>query len=107
MNIRRHWNLFKNAPIAYLYSFTKSATEKVRVFPYDPASKDLAERYISLIQSVVSAPVYFVGSASLELPGQKDIDLLISCKRSELSTLLESLIPILGQPSKVRPEFAE
>ena len=52
------------------------AERPVLIRPFDPGSKELANKIIQEIKELVpSAEVYFLGSAALELPGLNDIDI--------------------------------
>lgn len=96
------------SPINFLYSFTLSKEQKVFIHKYNPESRIVARRYMKKIQSVAPGlKIHFIGSASLEIDGLADIDLLIECSASKLEYYTKRLAKVIGQPNKKRSEFSE
>lgn len=85
-----------------------SKTKKVRLYPYDPKVKVIAEKYISQIKKAMPEPkIYWIGASALGIFGQKDIDINILCSPKEFDKYLPKLKKILSQPKSTSKHFIE
>lgn len=100
--------LFLKSPRDYLYLYTYSDREKVRMEPYDPAVTRAGNRIVNSIRSLYpDLKVHFTGSAALGILGARDIDLTIACRRQDFRKYVNGLISLFGKPEKVRNTFIE
>lgn len=106
--IRRDVSLLLKSPVEYLYSFTYSTNKKVHIRPFNPRVGKTGEKLIANIRKVYpDLKTYFIGSAALGIPGQRDIDIMASCQRNDFDKYLDGLVLILGKPQKTRRTFIE
>lgn len=106
--VRRDAKLLWVAPKAFLYSFTFPKDKYVQILPFDPDTKNIGVDLVRKIRAKHrDLQVHFVGSASLGIPGQKDIDLLAECQPKDFHKYLPALIEIFGNDYKRRAKFVE
>ena len=92
----------------YLYSFTYSSREKVKIKPYDPRTTKIAALLVQKIRWIYpTLPVYFIGSSRLQISGLRDIDLLAESTSENFKKYVPGLVRIFGTPSKRTGKFIE
>lgn len=107
-NFMWHVNLFMNSPKAYLYSYTYSSQSTPNIVDFDPKAKRYGELLKKKIKrQVPNLSVNFVGSASLGIMGEKDVDIVIGCKESQMQAMVRKLSTILDEPIKERDYIVE
>jgi hypothetical protein len=106
--IIRDLMLLIRAPKEFIYSFTYSNNKFVRVIPFDPVNRYLANQLIIKIKNVYPGlSVHLLSSVALGIAGQNDIDIFIECNKEKLKDYLKGLIGVLGSPKKIRANFIE
>jgi GrpB-like predicted nucleotidyltransferase (UPF0157 family) len=115
----RSWRMFYSAfvsevkliisqPKNYAYLFLLSNTEQVTFYPYQPLMAEIAKRIIKRVRTIDSDfKIWFIGSAKLEVLGEKDIDIFVEVSKKEFSKWLPLFVKVFGQPIKKRPLFIE
>ena len=92
----------------YLYSFTYSSREKVKIKPHDPRTAKIAALLVQKIREIYpTLPVYFIGSSRLQIAGLRDIDLLAESTSANFDRYVPGLEKIFGRPSKRAGKFIE
>lgn len=87
----------------YLRSFSKTKT--VKIFEYDKKSQEIAEGIIEKInKSIPELEVKFIGSPTLGISGQKDIDLYIFCVKNEFPKYLQKMMRLFDIPDLMNRE---
>ena len=103
-NVRLAWQ----TPINFLYSFVYPTDRPVRVVPHDARVVGIAGAIIASVQQVLPGiVVHFIGSASLGIAGQPDIDLLIPAAGGDLRPYLPALIALFGPPHRTGKSIVE
>ena len=81
------------------YLLTIPEDKIVRIYPYDPKAKIVAEKIIKQIHEVYSGlEILFIGAAALEIAGQNDLDINILSIPKEYDNYLPGLVKIFGEP---------
>lgn len=105
---QREMLLLTQTPKEYIYTFTYPANKRIKIEEYDPHVTQVGIKLIKKIQKKLpNLKVCFIGSAALQILGQKDIDLIAESSPKDLEKYLPSLFSILGQPAKKRRKFME
>ncbi len=87
----------------YLEKLPKEKAEKIIVdSPYNPRTKPIAERLLTLIkETLFEADVRYMGASALGISGQNDVDIYIICpsyrKALYRSRLNDSFFKIFGE----------
>ena len=90
------------------YLDTIPSSKTVKVYPYNPAFKKIAEDVISKIKgAITNIDVVHMGASGLEISGQGDIDIYALFERNEFSNTLNAIIKIFGKPTKLNNNSAE
>lgn len=107
--LRRDLRLLIESPIEYIYSFRNSTSQKAKVWPYSPVAKEVADGVISSIEQKCrpGQKVHLVGSVPLKIAGDKDVDIVVETNMGGVREGVAVLSEVLGQPVKVRKNFAE
>jgi GrpB-like predicted nucleotidyltransferase (UPF0157 family) len=93
-------------PKNYLYSFTLPKDKKVELSSYNPQAKKIADEILSIVKTINPLLVaHFIGSASLGIPGQNDIDIFVESTPSLFETYIPMFTSYFTAPKKIRPEF--
>ena len=103
-------NMLTKEEVAYLKKI--DPLRKAMVYPYDPNGKKLGEEIVTEIKDVFpNAEVKFMGSVSLEISGQKDIDIYILADPDDFGDYLPGLEKMYGKIDKqgdyVKKRFIE
>lgn len=81
------------------YIQTIPEDKKVKIYPYSPKLKDIANEFIQKIRSIdPNLEIMFMGASGLGILGQGDIDLYILSPASEFKKYLPGLIEQFGEP---------
>lgn len=98
--------IFLKTPKDYIYLYTYSTNEKVEIKDFDKQVKMKGLKLKEKIEKISDElKVEFIGSTSLELPGQNDIDLVIPCNSENFSKYTPGLAKIFGAPRVKRNKF--
>ena len=106
--VKRDLGLLLYSPREYLYSYTYSKDKKITIYPYDPRVTKTGERIVRAIRAKFpELAVHLIGSASLKISGQRDIDILVECERGEFAKYLSGFVALFGKEDKKRPLWTE
>lgn len=95
-------------PRNYLFSFTFSSTKSVAITPYNNKIKKEAMTIINEVKKYKPMPkIHFVGSASLGIAGQPDIDLMAEASYKDFDKYFSNMKFVLGEPSKIKKKIIE
>lgn len=107
-NFIKEIKLFFKAPKEYFWIYTYSNNEKVKIGNFDPVVKKQGYKLIDEIQKKIpNLRIHFLGSAELEIPGERDIDLFVECIPEKFEEIIPKLTEIIGTPIKRRKRFVE
>lgn len=83
--------------------------KKVKIYPFDPKVRDIANEIIQKIKKEVAPnlEVLFMGASALGIAGQGDLDIYILCSPKNFDKYLPELEKIFGEPFKKNPNFIE
>jgi len=106
LNGKINFSLLLKTPKNYLYSFTIPKDEKVKLESYNPKAAEIANQIINIVQNIDKTLItHFIGSASLGIRGQNDIDIFVESP----TNLFEKYIPLFDKdfssPQKIKTEF--
>jgi len=107
--VRRDLFIFMSGPIEYIFTKDNSKTKTVSINRFDPKVKQLGNTLQrDLKKNLNIDTVHFVGSAALEIAGQRDVDILVEVPRSEFKRYIPMINTLYGKPAKVvRDELVE
>jgi GrpB-like predicted nucleotidyltransferase (UPF0157 family) len=106
--ILRNIILLLVTPKDFLYSFTYSPTKKVDIKNYDPNCKKISNAIIHDLKKVApSLKIHYVGSSSLGIIGEHDIDLVAGISYKKFGNYLPALTAKFGRPNNKREKFIE
>lgn len=92
----------------YLFCLKIPDGQIIKVEPYNPIVKEIGKKWLDDIRCrFPEIRTDFVGSGSLELPGQGDIDLIGGCEASKLELYKTRISEILGETYNETDRFAE
>lgn len=103
--IRLLWKKLKQEGYILMYS----CREKVHIEPFDPKVLEVTEIIIKDVRSVMSEqfPIHLLGSVSMGIAGQRDIDIFVECKASDFSSHIDDLSSIFGKPVRKKRDYIE
>lgn len=103
-NLHRLWNTCKEQ----LYLLMYSSSDTVTIEPYDPKSRAQANALIAKIGAIApELRVHLIGSVSMGIAGQRDIDIFIEGRPAEFSRYQAKFAPLLGIPTRKKKEYLE
>lgn len=101
-------NIFWKAPKEYIWIYTYPKDKKVDIEEYNPEIKEQAQGFVNKITKMLpNLKIHFLGSVALEVPGQKDIDIIIECLPHNFDNVVPILTGIIGEAKKERNNFVE
>lgn len=90
------------------YLLTIPKNKKVKIYPFDPKVRDIANEIIQKIKEFShNLEVLFMGASALGIAGQGDLDIYILCSPENFDKYLLGLEKIFGKPFKKNPTFIE
>jgi len=105
---KRYFKLLITNPRDFIYSVLCSSDKKTKLFEFNPKSLTIAQEIIKKIKSKINDSIItLVGSAGLQIPGRKEIDIVVETRKSSLKKNIKILTEIFGAPAKTRRTFAE
>ena len=84
----------------YLKTIPESKTTEIK--PWDPKTKEVAQRLIDAIKNVdPELNIIYTGASALGISGVNDLDFTVTCPIEDFSKHLPNLIRMLGGPQKI------
>lgn len=100
-NLPLYLSLLMASPREFIYSWLFSPRAPIRIRPFNPRATRVADRLISQIKKLCPGlSIYFLGSSSLKIAGQGDIDLFLACPPQRLPAVRRVLTAEFGAPVK-------
>lgn len=83
-----------------------NTTGRVEIFPYDEKAPEKFEQIKSQIQSAIGTEFEILhrGASSLEISGQKEIDVYIPISADQIEKLTPKMEAVFGKPKSVYPQ---
>lgn len=102
---KRHWKQLKQE----MYIFMYSSKDRVDIKPFDPAGEALANTIISDLRSSLPEHliVHLIGSVSMHISGQHDIDIFVECKMAEFDIQSARVSALFGNPTRKKRDYVE
>ncbi|MEK7116620.1 MAG: GrpB family protein [Patescibacteria group bacterium] len=87
------------------YLETIPESKIVEIKPWDPKTKEVAQRLIDAIKNAdPELGIIYTGASALCVSGVNDLDFTVTCPRIDFDKHLPGLIKILGNPQKIGKE---
>lgn len=106
--LSRHIQMFLESPKDYIYSYTASPVKKVHIQKYDPQTHAYGLSLVKKIRSIIpQTKVHYLGSSSLGIDGENDIDIFVEYEPGSFHQTLTLLKKIITYPYKLKKGKAE
>lgn len=103
-NLHQLWNTFKKQ----IYLLMYSSSDTVTIEPFDPKGRAHANALMAKIGAIApELRVHLIGSVSMGIAGQRDIDIFIEGRPAEFARYQAEFAPMLGIPTRKKKDYLE